>query len=80
MFNVAHNVKHTFQDHSLEALLTVNYFSVRVRHRANGEQMTLGCLKMAPCGARHLLIHTSMGLMMMVMKRRKKKNPARKAA
>lgn len=59
---------------------TVKYFFGRVKHQANGEQMTLECLRMALCGVRLLLIHTSMVLMMMVMKRRKRKRAARKAA
>ncbi len=61
-------------------ILTVNYYLLRVKHQPNGEQTTLGCLRMAPCGVRLLLIHTSMVLMMTVRKRRKKRKPARKAA
>lgn len=59
---------------------TVNYYLLRVKHQPNGEQTTLGCLRMALCGVRLLLIHTSMALMMMVMKRRKMRRAARKAA
>lgn len=59
---------------------TVNYHFLRVKHQLNGEQMTLGCLRMALFGVHLLLILTSMVLMMMVMKRRKMMTAAKKAA
>lgn len=68
-----------FWDHSPAVLiLTVNDL-LRVKHQSNGKRRTLGCLRMAPCGVRLLLIHTSMGLMMMARKRRKRRRAARKA-
>lgn len=61
-------------------ILIVNYYLLRVKHQSNGKQRTLGCLRMALCGVRLLLIHTSMVLMMMGRKRRKRRMRARKAA
>lgn len=55
-------------------------FFIRGNRQPNGEQMTLGCLKMALSGVHHLSILTSMVLMMTVRKRRKKRRAARKAA
>lgn len=61
-------------------MLTVRDMFFRVKHQRNGEQTTLGCLKMAHYGAHLLSIRTSMARMMTVKKRRKKKRAARKAA
>lgn len=71
--------------HSTKFLLFINVFTViyyflRVNHQPNGEQMTLGCLKMALCGAHLLLIRTSMVLTMTVRRRKMKRRPIRKAA
>ena len=63
----------------LVLILTVNHSLLRVKHQPNGEQTTLGCLRMALCGVRRLLIHTSMVLTMMGRKRRKRRRAARKA-
>lgn len=64
---------------SLVGASAVRNRPLRVRRRPSGEQMTSGCLRMAPCGAHLLSIHISTVLMMTATKRRRTTRAVRKA-